>query len=293
MAVWGAGEGRGVVGAGEHADNRPRPGLGARLEIAGRVPHHRHGGSATPSRSMAPKIMSGAGRPRPQSAGESARSMWSAQPSRSIKLSRVEGAKPVVRHTLTPPARRASKTSTAPGMADTSPAATMLRTPAKAAVAPAAASGSRSGRTPRPWTGPSSPARRRGPREPLAPSARPRPRRAPRRRPRRPRRRRARWYPPCRGRPARSGRSSQATPAALRVSAAMAGAQVMPRPPGPVTSHTPGEFLAGADWAAGALGVDTLPAPPHRRGGPSPQRAARSRSSSVGSSHSAKSNGSS
>ena len=32
------------------------------------------------------------------------------------------------------------------------------------------------------------------------------------------------------------------TPAAASVSAAMAGAQVMPRPPGPVTSHTPGSI---------------------------------------------------
>ena len=62
-------------------------------------------GSRTPRRAIAPRIRSGAGRPRPTSAGESARSTSPSQASAASRASLVDGAKPVVRHTRTPRAR--------------------------------------------------------------------------------------------------------------------------------------------------------------------------------------------
>ncbi len=56
-------------------------------------------GSTTPSRAMAPRIMSGAGRPRPTSAGDKARSTSPCQPRAPRSASLVDGANPVVRHT--------------------------------------------------------------------------------------------------------------------------------------------------------------------------------------------------
>ena len=75
-------------------------------------------------RSTAVRIMSGAGRPRPASAGDSTRSTSVCQRSASMMRSRVGGAKPVVRHTFTPISRSSANTPVAPGMATTPPAST-------------------------------------------------------------------------------------------------------------------------------------------------------------------------
>ena len=77
-----------------------------------------------PSRSSAVSGRSGQGRPRPASAGESARSISGRQPSASSRASLVAGENPVARQTLIPAARSAAKVSTAPGSGATAPART-------------------------------------------------------------------------------------------------------------------------------------------------------------------------
>ena len=68
--------------------------------------------------------MSGQGRPRPASAGERNRSTSEPQPSAVTIASLVTGEKPVDRQTLIPASRQAANSSTAPGMGESSPAAT-------------------------------------------------------------------------------------------------------------------------------------------------------------------------
>ena len=74
-----------------------------------------------PSRSSAVSGRSGQGRPRPASAGDSARSMSGRQPSVSSRASLVAGENPVARQTLIPAVRSAAKVSSAPGSAATAP----------------------------------------------------------------------------------------------------------------------------------------------------------------------------
>ncbi len=77
-----------------------------------------------PSRSSAVSGMSGHGRPRPASAGDSRRSTLPAQPSAAMIASLVAGEKPVDRHTLIPASRAAANRCSAPGIAVTCPSAT-------------------------------------------------------------------------------------------------------------------------------------------------------------------------
>ena len=107
-----------------------RPGTGRVRRPRGRSPcrppRPPTAGSSTPRRAMAPRIRSGAGRPRPTSAGERARSISSRQPRASSSASRVEGANPVVRQTLTPrPSAGRAGPGGRRGSRPTSPAATI------------------------------------------------------------------------------------------------------------------------------------------------------------------------
>ena len=90
-------------------------------------------------RSAQASSMSGLGRPRPASAGETLTSKRSFQPSSSMSASRVAGEKPVVRATLHPRPRSRSTVSRAPGTSRTPTswaASVKLRSNASFASAP-------------------------------------------------------------------------------------------------------------------------------------------------------------
>ena len=80
--------------------------------------------SSTFSRSAAVSTMSGYGRPRPASCGDSARSTTVRQPSASMTASAVERANPVVSATLMPADRSTLIVSAAPGIGVTAPSST-------------------------------------------------------------------------------------------------------------------------------------------------------------------------
>ena len=72
--------------------------------------------SSIRNRRTAVRIMSGQGRPRPASAGDSTRSTSASQPRAVTIRSRVAGEKPVVRQRRIPALRRSTRQASAPGM---------------------------------------------------------------------------------------------------------------------------------------------------------------------------------
>ena len=215
---------------------------------------------------MAPRIRSGAGRPRPTSAGDRARSISERQPSASRRASRVLGANPVERHTRTPAARSSRSTPRAPGISATARRPRSARRRRRRRPWPGRPHPHRGGRRRRPpWTSPSSRARGSGPRRAGGSPARSRPRPVRPRRPTPPPRRRARWSRPCPGTPTRSDRSRGHPGGGQGVGRDGGRARHAPAAGSRHHPHRLLHLLTQAHPAVEALGIDPLPAPAHRR----------------------------